>query len=390
MNERFRVNLFDCTNCGTTKIYAFLHECPGCGTPNPGQGHWYPGPYVTDIKMLQLAAKEPFWKCSHCEGSNFGEDKSKGCQHCGHEYDPSDISAKVIPGGTSQTNAPRRPAVHDSSYYVPADLPSPKVVHSSPSYQRSMVSSLPSYKSSGRSGLRLDGQTLGIAAVILVIVALLGAFLFAKFHTTAHNAEFTGPSWTRSFDVQRFEVVHESDSTSNPPASAYNIDSWVTTEKKEVTRSEEYTVPKTCHHSEDLGNGFTREWDEDCSYTATRQVFDHYDYIDTTHYSYDHNEWVFYRTISESRDNFEPFWPAYNLNLEGQTVLGAERAVNYRETYTLKFDWYDKDETKFTAIYKVSEAEWHQYVVGEYYPIEVNSLGEVRNNPLQDKLNPPE
>lgn len=394
MAGRIRVNYFDCGSCGTTKNYAFLHECPNCGTPNPGQASWYKGPYVDgDIEMLKRAAKKPFWKCSSCSGSNYGEDKT-ACEHCGEPHDPSDKDAKVLtrdyvaPEGarsndlSDEESTPASTSSYSTSYTTtPAPAPASKLRIKSSAY-----SSLPQATSSSySSGSSTKKNTaLLIAGIVAFLLLCVSAIVYFGFDTNTVEGKVSQVTWTWTIDIQKYKVVHESDTTSSPPSDAYNESSWTTTEKVAVYK----TVPgeyhkKECTRDKDLGNGFTEEEVYDCSYTdPSTQEIDHYDDVKTTHYSYDVNRWSYERSVSSSGANFEVFPPTYTLNLEGQTAIGAEKVSGQTQTFTVHFEWYNQEEEKLTDTLEPSEAEWRQYVVGNYYPLEVNRLNKIMNNPL--------
>ena len=395
MASRIRVNYFDCPNCGTTKIYAFLHDCPNCGTPNPGQPSWYKGPYVDgDIEMLKRAAMKPFWKCSSCNGSNYGEGKST-CEHCGNEYDPSDKDAKVIERnyvtaeGTyaNKESDEEKHSSDDSGYSASmySTTPAPAPIPSARIKKSSIYSSLPQSSTSySSSAIGKKNTMLLVLGIIAFITLCVSAIYFFGFDTEKVEGKVSQVSWTWTINIEKYKVVHESDTTSSPPSDAYNKRSWTVTTQEPVYK----TIPgehhsKTCKGERELGNGFTEEYDYDCSYDDPDQrVIDYYRDVNTTHYSYDVNRWSYERSVTSSGFDFEVYPPAYTLNMQGQTAIGAEKVSGQSQTFTVTFEWYNQEEEKFSDTLDLTETQWRQYVVGNYYPLEVNRLNEIMNDPL--------
>ena len=84
--------------------------------------------------------------------------------------------------------------------------------------------------------------------------------------------------------------------------------------------------------------------------------------------------------------------------MEGQTVIGAERAGARSETYTVHFETRAKRKVKQDSqntddredyvvkkySYKTSESKWSEYEIEHVYTLKINSFGAIMNDPLQD------
>jgi hypothetical protein len=68
-----REGRWDCSSCGSTRIYGRHVDCPGCGRPRPAGVRFYLAegePVVTDPEQLREAGAGPDWICRHCQASN--------------------------------------------------------------------------------------------------------------------------------------------------------------------------------------------------------------------------------------------------------------------------------------------------------------------------------
>lgn len=64
-----REGRWDCSSCGSTRIYGRHVDCPGCGRPRPAGVRFYLAdgePIVTDPEQLNEARSGPDWICRQC------------------------------------------------------------------------------------------------------------------------------------------------------------------------------------------------------------------------------------------------------------------------------------------------------------------------------------
>lgn len=376
--------IYDCPNCGHKDISAlrFL-KCPQCGATPPGQEYErITYRVITDPEGLRLAKGGPHWVCSNCFSKNF--DEHDMCQYCGNPKDPSDPRYKV-----KRLDLPEQSESSVSSFSPAQVAPRPTARQRSTSPRIQSYSSLPRARTATEvsSGFADIGafvwQYKWLIGFVTVAAVLLGAFLYAKYHTEAGEGTVTRLTWSRTLSIYRYEVVHYTGKGSSP-LGAYNVQSHTTSKQEPRYRTETETVEKTC--PEDQANGSVK-W-VDCSYEVSKEVFDHYETVTTTTYDYDINEWVYKFPVSTNGEGREPapYWPEYHLNLEGQQVLGAEKATG-SESYVVYFNVTINEEDKQVTYTTSNQAEWTQYLVEARYPLKVNKFNEVMNNPYQDKIN---
>lgn len=370
---------WNCPACGTQGISALRQmRCPNCTEPKPAQTETYhTGAEITDPVGIALARGAPHWVCDHCWVKNLGD--AKVCASCANPRTAEDDTFIVRELGTT---LPVRPPDSDQST-------SPSVYHAStnPSYHPSGQvlwqatnsnddAAAPMMHVGGRAITRQQGY-VGIGILVVILMAIVG---WAIFHTSTVEARVTGFTWSREVVIEQYQTIH--DSGWSAPVDAFNVS---TSQRISgynpiyETQTEQVTHNQTCYR--DLGTGATESYD--CSYTSTesRQVKVGEVPIYDTWYEYDVDRWVHARSIPVSGADRNPFWPEYELQFAGQTVIGAERVSDTPQSYTVHFVQLNADEPQTYSL-SVPESEWHQYDVEAKYQLEVNAFDGIRNNPL--------
>lgn len=372
-------NLWDCPSCGTKGISAFKQKkCPQCGYSKTAQEEEYLGQPLTKAEDLAVAGKFKDWTCSSCGSVNKG--KAKTCENCGNPKESDDHVNTVIDYGASAPHSADeahhrshpRPVIAD----VDIDAPAPSSYRSS----RSVAYSDTPQKTI--LGLRPDQVKIG--GISLAVLAVIVLVLFGIFHTRTLKGTVSAFSWSRDIPIETYKDVRHTHESSHP-GDAYNVRSYQESRQVPVYRTKVTHHPKTCTTTKNNGDGTSTQSTYDCSYDTSEQVIDHYDTVWDTYYDYDRNEWVYERTEHAGANDHNPHWPEFNLNLKGQTALGAERQGTPSEEYKVVFTTYDKDEKRTDYTYTTNLAEWQSYEMEGSYPLEINSFGSIMNDPLADK-----
>ncbi|HNZ84376.1 MAG TPA: hypothetical protein PKH59_00740 [Candidatus Woesebacteria bacterium] len=375
---------WDCHACGRTGISALRQlKCPGCGSvKSPQDKEHFSKNEITDEYGLALAKGAPYWTCSHCGSVNL--DRELSCIGCGNERETSDESNRVVELGTNPLPD-----------YQPKDVWQTYSESSQPKETVSRTKKEPGFQESWQSSGVLDKKELKrpqksytkITAVVMAVILGLVGLGWLFFHTTSMEATVTGFTWSRTVKIEKYETVHSS-GWSLPPG-AYNY--WSETRISGYNPIYE-TRTRTVHHPQtsyrDLGNGAVESYDSSYYTTETYQEMVGQEPIYGTWYNYDVDQWNYERQVEAEEKDRNPYWPKYSLNFDGQTRIGAERVNGRDETYTIMFETVNKKGETKTYSYNTSENEWKRYQYGVSYPLKINHLGMIANNPLQDKEKP--
>lgn len=368
---------WDCPACGTKGISALRKlKCPNCGhTKSPQDKEHRSNIEITDEDGIALARGGPHWTCSSCGSVNL--DKYTMCTSCNNPREKSDKANRIVELGSTPPPAYQPPDPAEQ-WYQP-EREEPHETEPKPTYQRYQTPT--NYDSVGNWLSGLPWLYIIIGLVVVIGIITLG---WAIFHTVDVQAQVTGFSWSRDVTIERYRTVHESGWSH--PSDAYNLRSEMRIRSYEPIYE---TRTKVVHHSQtcyrDLGNGAEQSYD--CSYDTTetyqetigqRPVYD-------TWYEYDLDTWCYERTAHAGGNDKEKVnWPQFELYLDGQTVIGAERVGGRSETYSVHFRSEGKKGPE-DYVYSTSQDDWMKYQAEINYPLKVNSFKIIMNNPLQDK-----
>lgn len=365
----FFEKFWNCHACGKTGISALRSmKCPGCGSVKSSQDEEYlTNKEITDQYGLELAKGKPHWTCSHCGSVNL--DKETNCYGCGNERENSDQNNKIIDLGPITLPEPES----NNTYNRSPAKPESKRLFPTSDYQdnHKKVFSLKSLASK---------KSLYVTIAILTL-AILGWLLL---HTVTVEARVVNFSWTRTISIEKYQTVHESGWYLE--SGSYNT--WSETR---LIRNEPIYQTKTriVHHPQtsyrDLGNGAVQSYDSSYTTTETYQEIIGYKPIYGTWYEYDVDKWIFDRNETSTANDQKPYWPNYNLNLDGYVLIGAERIGGKTELYQVLFETINKNKDRRIFTYNVNQDEWNKYQVDITYELKINHLGMITNNPLKDK-----
>ncbi|HEX2206645.1 MAG TPA: hypothetical protein VHG93_03130 [Longimicrobium sp.] len=91
-----REGRWDCSSCGSTRIYGRHVNCPGCGMPRPAGTRFYLAegePVVTDPERLAEARAGADWVCARCGAGNRAT--LHACAGCGAAYEVESVQPVV-------------------------------------------------------------------------------------------------------------------------------------------------------------------------------------------------------------------------------------------------------------------------------------------------------
>ena len=440
-----KLGAWDCSYCNTKKLWGNVFDCPNCGHPRPRGVRLYlpaDAPLVTPEIAKQLGSGDPNWYCEHCDSGN--KDNNTHCWNCGAEKGSSPshevknyLQGEHVPQNTEEAET----ADPDGESWVTSRQDTSRntrPVYTSPPTQktsRTWQSVTPSYLQRAKiylpQGIDLGTfkpYAIGVAAFIaVVIVSILIYQLF--FNTHEEMVQVSGFNWTQSVVVQEYQVVHESNWSSRPPA-AYNVssdyrdtgrdekihDGYKTVEYQDTcyetvsyqdTCTDSKYVSETCTGTRDNGDGSFETYTYECggyesytysctqtrqepySCTKTRQEeLYHYEDIYDWYYTYDINKWVTVANYPTSGNDHEPyFYSDFVLQspYDGTSSppLGQQQQFQYTGDYTVTFFCERNakvgDGGYFTRDYPLGEWELFGYEI--YYPIEVNTFSGILTYP---------
>lgn len=364
----FYEKFWKCSACGKKEISALRKmKCPSCGSTKSRQDEEYlSGVEITDDYGLELASGKPHWTCSNCGSVNL--DKETNCYGCGNGREESDSNNKVVDLGP--ITLPKYNPKDDSDGYFDEPKPTTKAGAMTETNQ-----------TKGLLKLNLLSKKWLIGLIVAFGLVVFG-WLF--FHTVTVEAKVDGFSWTRTISIERYRTVHESGWF--PPAGSYNVWTEIRIARYEPiyeTRTRTVYHPQTSYR--DLGNGSVQSYDSSYTTTDTYLELVGQNPIYATWYEYDIDKWIFQRSEVSSGKDREPYWPDYDLNLDGFTVIGAERIGGRNELYQVVFETIKTDKENKILTHNVSLKEWMEYKNDTTYKLKINHLGIITNNPLNDK-----
>jgi predicted nucleic acid-binding Zn ribbon protein len=359
MAEKTYQMLWDCAYCGTTGLLALDHKhCPACGGAQDPKWRYFPSAeQKVAVEDHVFTGKDLI--CPACETPNAGG--AKFCSNCGSDLD----SAKEV-----QTRA-EQSAAEGTSAFAGDDAKKArdehKAVRKAEREQKvgrtigapSGASGGDSGGSSGGGGLKSHLPKIGIAALVVFVVACLGCVgVFALWKKDA-KLQSTGHSWERTIAVEQMKEVRESAWQDEVPRGASKLR--CKTEKRSTKKVKD---GQTCTTKrKDNGDGTYSEREVCKDKYRSEPVYDE-------KCSYDIDKWVKVRTEKASGSSVKdtPKWPAVRLKRKG-SCMGCEREGKRHESYTLHFK-ADGEKKSCT----VPEKTWTRVKVGSKWTGKVGVL----------------
>ena len=189
--------------------------------------------------------------------------------------------------------------------------------------------------------------------IVVIVGCLIGAyFLFFKRETV--DATVTGVEWERSIIVEAYGEVTYEGWWDDIPNDAEIVGCW---DKYRYTSEDpEPNSTEVCSEEEveDTGTGLG-----EVVVYCTYEVYDQY-------CEYTVMAWQEVRTVTESGDDLDPFWPDVNLTSD-------ERTATETEEYRITFDTAKRDYSYSTDDLGL----FLQAVPGSAWELEVNNAGGV-------------
>jgi len=324
--------IWECPFCQTQNPGP-IKSCTSCGAPQPDDVEFLQVDedkfnFIKDEALIRMAKAGPDIHCPFCGTRNPGT--AKLCSKCGGE---------LSLGGKSRATGQKVQTASEAKAREKAPAPSP-------------TPSMPQPQSPAGAPPRKNRTVLIAIIGILVVVACIIAiyFLFIKRETL--DATVTDVDWQRSIVVEAYGEVADQDWWDEIPDDAEILDCWeayrYTSDEPEPNSTEVCDEP----YVEDTGTG-VGEVVQDCTY----EVYDQY-------CEYTVMAWQEVRTVTESSDDLNPFWPDVNL-------AANERASTQTEEYRIYFDTRKRNYTYSTTDLDL----FLQAVPGSDWVIEVNEAG---------------
>ena len=324
--------IWECPFCETQNPGP-IKSCTSCGAPQPDDVEFLQVDeekfnFIKDEALIRMAKAGPDIHCPFCGTRNSGT--AKLCSKCGGE---------LSLGGKARATGQKVRTLGEAKTRESSPAPSP-------------TPSMPQTQSPAgtppKKGRTVLFTIIGILAIVACIVAIY--LLFIKREKL--DATVTGVDWQRSIVVEAYREVTDQDWWDEIPGDAEIVDCW---EQHRYTSDEpEPNSTEVCSESfvEDTGTG-VGEVVQDCTY----EVYDQY-------CEYTAMAWQEVRTVTESGDDLDPFWPVINLAADEQT--GAKT-----EEYRIFFDTSKRDYT-----YSMTDLDiFLQATPGSDWVIEVNKAG---------------
>lgn len=194
----------------------------------------------------------------------------------------------------------------------------------------------------------MDDDTLkaiGIGAVILVTLTLIGYVLFSPKTYTMKVKVIT---WDYGVHIEEFKVVHHTNERSKPK-DAYNVQRHTKVKTKTVTDADGNTTIKTETYVE---------------------------------YDYDVNRWVETRCVTTSGRDHEPYFGEYTLKESDRTDgIGNERVGHRSKEYTASGTLVNSEDEELHHV-SISERIWDELTTND----ELNYLKSRVGDPYEVRI----
>lgn len=373
MTDTHFFGLWDCPNCGKSKLISEQLHCPSCGKDMPLKSNGYPDTRMPDESEIsayeihsaevigRIERREGVWECRFCRGVHPDEDNF--CDKCGASK--AGVAKEVASSATSPSTYTSGAIDYDHE---------PEV---EPSYT-SVSESYPSYEP--RQGPKLNLPSFSIPQLLVVMaVGLLlvvgGIWGYREFIVRQSlPATIQSVSWSRTMPVEVYTWVNDNNQSGCPTGSRS------CTSAREVVGQERYqsgshqepiyssmTVSdgESCTTSQNPNGSYTRSCTPKTrteSYISGYRTVPDYSYRDVygTVYRFQVQRWVFSRNLTSSGNDWEPYWYSdYTLGRNGE----QERlSGNNTESYSIVLVTADGRTHNWNTS---NEIEWHAFQNGE-------------------------
>lgn len=385
---------WDCPACDREGNLGRKHKrCPGCGHIQGSR--YFPRP--EQRVSIERPTEGRQVVCQHC--GDFNDPSHTCCQSCGATLDKTKL-VHLQPSIPEHMGAALLGRRLESSADVERDAPSQRQVEpaASPVANRESAREpkstpvaiqapiadleddldLSDYGISRGPGWSLEQWAIGIGCVVVAALILLVIFWKRDI-----MLEVQGHTWTRSIEIQRYVVLHDSEWCDDKPSDAYNI-----SRQSEIHHYDRVEIGQTCHTepgscSEDCelvdnGNGSgSTVCKQTCSpdrEVCETQYRDEPAYADKCYFDVD--RWKHHRDATKSGSGLrpEPVWPEPEYNSCLVTHIGCERLGDQSQSYRVHFVSTEKDAKDFEC--EFPQARWAKYAAGSHWAARVGVLWE--------------
>ncbi len=309
MTEKTYEMMWDCEYCGTKKLLGKTHRfCAECGAPqNPDKRYFPPENEKVAVEDHQFVGAD--LHCPSCQ-----EPQSASVKHCANCGSP-------MQGGKAAATRAEQVIGPDGRIQQPG--------------------AAPAQKSSSKAGCI-------IAAIVGVVVLIVGFILVNRFWTKEAALEVTKLSWKREISIETYKEVKESGPCEDMPKDA-----------KLKKKSKPKEVCKT--RKIDQGDGTFKEKKEctkpkaQCDYTVTK--------------------WKVTDSVKEEGGaDDDPKWPKTKYSKKKKKARIGDRAEGARtESYIVHLEECDSGE-KHTCSFS-SKSKWKDFEKGSKWKGETGMIG---------------
>jgi hypothetical protein len=363
---------------------------------------------VRDKEQLKHAKAGPDWSCRYCRSQQ--RKLSGECAICGAPQDEEEYMRRM------------REESEIDSFFQEEKTKSKKVISKPAKKKLAKKKSKKSLKVTAKPKLAPRNWTKvrnGFLAFLAVCLVVTGGYFL--FRTKIVDVSVDTVAWQHSVLVDRYRVYHDSGFDESKPHKAFNVKTHghrhhhykqvrdgFRTEHYTVretcgTKTEHYTVreacgqtcsttPRTCRSNK---NGYatctggnrtcstkycsrskTRQVTKYCNVAKTRQVPKYKDVsVTEMWYSWNVWRWGHNRTVNETGNSTETFWPADNkVRLNSGLSEGEQERTSRKASYNVVFIDEENEKYKYTP---QSLTEFQQFKVGSTHRIKTNLAGSV-------------
>lgn len=374
--QRFLIEKWDCDDCGTEKVPAWVHvlrandkedlaqvtHCPGCGNPKETHEKYY-GAWEKDGRgQISNATSEDIVKAGpgKDKAKKAAESKEHHCGFCGTVMDVGSAECKSCGAGDIADLADTSTRGQGAAPHTPRSKPSPaERSGNGRNASRRDEPDSEATKATGSSEVASGNKGILIAGGAAVATAA-GAGGYYLLKSEDVSATVSSMNWNHKITLERNTIVSKSDWRSSIPGGAFDVGgcySKFSHNDQVACGSESYTISGSCSSSS--SNGITTET---CSpdTTGTRTV-----YCDDPIYrdwcSYKIYQWVYVTDRSTSgaapTNSGALPWPELSAR-------GTDERTFRTSSYSVEFEFDAFGKPRRSSISPNSEADFRDWKIG--------------------------
>lgn len=387
--------VWDCSQCGATKIPRDYMNCPNCGAPQGEDVSFYIADYnnyATDEEAARSIEKGPHWMCSYC--GSWTEGDKEVCQSCGATRENSnknyfDIKKKKEQRRREEEQARKKAGVQSSQ--IEGNAANTQIRnntnHSFGNSER--------VNTNNRSNSNdiIKSRFSAIIMMFLAILAVAGIIFIAI--PKEKELIISGVSWERSIQVDKYQTIHDSGWSAPSGARVTNTreEQSGTKQVEDGTKQVTEKVPKQVldHYDnvksyKDLGNGDFEEYvDKVPVYrteyeTVTKTVKKYKDVpVYSIKYYYDLDVWRNEKQLKTSGNDKNAYWDETDITVNNKGTSNNPKVGDLKESgRTEKYYVSATDKKGKEKKYTVDKSDWDNIEIGQTIKAKVTMGGHLK------------